>query len=612
MNSPTRSDAERRSLSSSEGKIDADGTAHPAVDVLTFELIRNALGEIADEMMTTLVRTGRSVNTTQALDCSAGIADAQGQLLAQALALPGHMGTFPGVMKVMLEKFGHELRPGDVYVSNDPYSVGLHLPDIVVVRPIFVDDAVVAFALAVVHHVDIGGLAAGGMPTYASEIYAEGLRIPLLRLFDGGKINETLIEIIATNVRVPDLVIGDLKGEAAACFVSQRRLEKLVRDYGIDIFRRATDQLLDYAEIMSRRVYAAWPDGEYRFEDVVDDDGQGTGPLTIRGCLTVRGDEIAIDFAGTDPQVRGSINCPIHSTFAGAVTAVRCILDPAIPANAGLFRAIKVAAPPGCFVNPVEPAATCNRALTLSRVCDVVFGCLAQVVPDRVPACSESMTSPMTFSTRTPEGETLVWVDNHISGRGGCPTMDAQEGIAPFVYNANNGSVEVTEASFPLRFRRFGFVENSEGAGRFRGGIATERLYEVTAPEVILTFRSDRHTSRPWGLAGGLPGQNSSVAVLRGDQHLDVPPKFTRALRRGDVLHSVMQSGGGWGDPLDRDPEAVLTDVLDEKIDPARAECVYGVVLAANRSSIDLGATIALRGRRKAERPSSEMPWVSR
>lgn len=573
------------------------------VDVLTFELIRNSLSEIADEMMTTLVRTGRSVNTTQALDCSAGITDAQGQLLAQALALPGHMGAFPGVMRVVLQKFGGQLRPGDVYVSNDPYSVGLHLPDIVVIRPIFVNHEVLGFALAVVHHVDIGGLAAGGMPTYASEVYAEGLRIPLLRLFDAGRIDETLIEIIRSNVRVPDLVIGDLKGQAAACFVGQQRLERLARDYGPAVFRRAASQLLDYSETLSRGVFAAWADGEYRFDDVVDDDGQGTGPLSIRGCVTVSGDQIAIDFSGTDPQVRGSINCPLHSTFAGAVTAVCCVLDPAIPANAGLFRAIRVTAPPGCFVNPLEPAATCNRALTLSRVCDVVFGCLAQVAPDRVPACSESMTSPMTFSTRSPERETLVWVDNHISGRGGCPTMDAQEGIAPFVYNANNDSVEVTEASFPLRIQRFGFVQCSEGAGRFRGGMATERLYEMTAPDTMVTFRSDRYRSRPWGLAGGLPGQNSSVSILRGNEPVDVPAKFTRALRQGDVLHSVMQSGGGWGDPLDRDPDAVLTDVLDEKIDAARASNIYGVVLAPDQSSVDAHATAALRARRRGPLP---------
>jgi N-methylhydantoinase B len=306
-----------------------------------------------------------------------------------------------------------------------------------------------------------------------------------------------------------------------------------------------------------------------------------------------------IDFSDSDPQVKGPINCPIHSTFAGALTAVQCVLGAAIPANAGMFRVVTVTARPGTFVSPLEPAATCNRALTLSRVADVVFGALAQVVPERVPACSESMTSPMTWSTRTAEGETLVWVDNHISGRGGLPTMDAQEGIAPFVYNANNDSVEVTEASFPLRFKRFGFVAGSEGAGRYRGGMATERIYEVTAPEAMLTFRSDRHTSRPWGLAGGLAGQNSRVSILRDGARIETPPKFTRAMRRGDILHSVMQSGGGWGDPLDREPAAVLEDVLDEKIDRERARGVYGVVITPDGSGVDLAGTNTLRTARR-------------
>lgn len=565
------------------------------VDILTFELIKNNLSEIADEMMTALVRTGRSVNTTQALDCSAGLADAQGQLLAQALALPGHMGTFPGVMKVVFEKFGDDFRPGDIYVSNDPYSVGLHLPDIVLVRPIFHSQELIGFALAVVHHVDIGGLAAGGMPTYATEVYAEGLRIPLVRLYDRGEVNEILLEIIRKNVRVPDLVMGDLMGEVAACHVGQQRLEALVREYGLDTFNRATAQLLDYSERMCRAEIAQWPDGDYRFEDVVDDDAHGTTGLTIRGEVSIIGDRLNIDFSESDRQVRGPVNCPIHSTFAGALTAIQCILGASIPANAGLFRAVTVTARPGTFVSPVEPAATCNRALTLARVADVVFGALAQAVPDRVPACSESMTSPMTWSTRSPEGGSLVWVDNHISGRGGLPTMDAQEGIAPFVYNANNDSVEVTEASFPLRFKRFRMIPDSEGAGRFRGGLATERLYEVVAPEVMLTYRSDRHTSRPWGLAGGHPGQNSRVFISNGDGILQTPPKFTRSLRRGDTLNSIMQSGGGWGNPLERDPDLVLEDVLDEKIGRERARKVYGVVIHPGSSMVDVEATASLR-----------------
>jgi N-methylhydantoinase B len=565
------------------------------VDVLTFELIKNSLSEIADEMMTTLVRTGRSVNTTQALDCSAGIADSEGQLLAQALALPGHMGTFPGVMRVVFDRFGTEFRPGDVYISNDPYSVGLHLPDIVVVRPLFAAGDHIGFALAVVHHVDIGGLAAGGMPTYATEVYAEGLRLPLLRLYDRGQRNETLIDIIRANVRVPDLVIGDLMGEVAACHVGQSRLETLVRDYGIADFRNATRQLLDYSETLCRHMIAGWPDGVYRFEDVVDDDAHGTKALTIRGVVTIEGDSLQIDFSESDPQCRGPINCPIHSTFAGALTAVQCVLGATIPANAGLFRAVSVTARPGTFVSPMEPAATCNRALTLARVADVVFGALAQAVPDRVPACSESMTSPMTWSTRTASGEALVWVDNHISGRGGLPTMDAQEGIAPFVYNANNDSVEVTEASFPLRFERFRLVPNSEGAGRYRGGLATERLYEVVSPWSDLTYRSDRHTSRPWGLAGGHPGQNSEVFIRRDGQRLDTEPKFTRRLQNGDVLHSLMQSGGGWGDPLDRDPLAVLEDVLDEKVGLDRARSIYGVVLTDDGTGVDEQATDRVR-----------------
>ena len=567
-------------------------------DIVTFELIRNGLSEIADEMMTTLYRTGRSVNTTQALDCSAGLTDEKGQLLAQALALPGHLGTFPGVMQTMLARFGGSIQPGDVYVSNDPYSVGLHLPDVVVVRPLFIKKELVAFALTVVHHVDVGGLAAGGMPTYATEIFHEGLRIPPLKLYDRGRLNTTLMEIIGKNVRVPDKVLGDLKGQAAGCFVGQQRLEQLISAYGLGTIRRYAKELLDYTERMTRAELRGWKDGTYKFTDYVDDDGMGTGPIAIRVALTVKGDTLALDFTGTDPQVKGSINCPLHSTRAGAYTAIRCVLNADLPTNAGFFRPITVSAPPATLVSPIEPAATCNRALVLARVADTVFGALAQVVPDRTPACSEAMVSPMTWGVRYPDGRAAVWVDNHMSGRGGTPRMDAQEGVAAWVYNANNTSVEVTEANFPIRVTRFGFIPNSGGPGKYRGSLGTYREFEVLAPEVSLTFRSDRREHRPWGLEGGRPGLASDVSLVRGGKTERMPAKFTTNLYKGDRLCSTMQSGGGYGDPFQRDPARVLKDVLEQKIDADHAREAYGVVIDAATSRIDAEKTRALRAER--------------
>ena len=570
-------------------------------DIIAFELIRSGLSEIAEEMMTTLFRTGRSVNTTQALDCSAGLADAEGQLLVQALALPGHLGTFPGVMEVMFRHFGKAMRPGDIYVSNDPYSVGLHLPDVVAVRPLFVGAELVGFALNVVHHVDVGGLAAGGMPTNATEVYHEGLRIPPLRLYDRGRLNATLIEIVRKNVRVPDMVIGDLKGQAAACFVGQQRMENLVAAYGLPDVRRYGRELLDYTERMTRSDVRDWRDGTYHFKDYVDDDGLGTGPIAIRVALTVRDDSLSLDFDGTDAQVMGSINCPLHSTRAGSYTAIRCVMSADLPTNSGFFRPISVSAPTGTLVNPVEPAATCNRALVLARVADAVFGALAQVVPERTPACSEAMVSPMTWSTRDSDGTVRVWVDNHISGRGGTPRMDAQEGVAAWVYNANNTSVEVTEANFPLAVTRFGFLPSSGGAGKYRGGLATYREFEVLAPEVSLTFRSDRRRFRPWGLMGGGDGGGSDVYLIRNGNKEPLPAKFTMTLRRGDRLHSVMQSGGGYGDPLERDPDLVHRDYLDEKIDAEHARSDYGVVLDEETGTVNAVETERYRGHRRTE-----------
>ena len=569
-------------------------------DIVAFELIRNGLSEIADEMMTTLYRTGRSVNTTQALDCSAGLTDAKGELLAQSLALPGHLGTFPGVMQVMLKHFGASLAPGDVYLSNDPYSVGLHLPDIVVVRPIFIGRTLEAFALSVVHHIDIGGMVAGGMPTYATEVFQEGLRIPPLRLYERGRLNKTFMDILEKNVRVPDKVIGDLLGQAAACHVGQQRVEALVETYGIDTVRRYASELLAYTERMTRSQIRTWRKGVFEFSDFVDGDGMESGPIELHVALTVAGDKLALDFAGTGPQVKGSINCPLHSTKAGASTAIRCVMGTELPTNAGFFRPLSISVPLGTILNPREPASTCNRALVLARTADTVFGALAQIVPDRVPACSEGMCSPMTWSARYPDGTVKVWVDNHISGRGGTPRMDAQEGVAPWVYNANNTSVEVTEANFPLRITSFGFLPDSEGAGRFRGGLSTFREWEVLVPEVTLTFRADRQRYRPWGLHGGAAGHPSAVYLIRDGEMQELPAKFTRTFRKGDRVYSIVQSGGGWGEPRSRDPKLVLRDVLDGKINLERARDIYGVVIDARSGTVDAAGTQTLRGGRSA------------
>lgn len=569
-------------------------------DIVTFELIRNGLLEIADEIMATLYRTGRSVNTTQALDCSAGITDDRGQLLVQALSLPGHQGTFPGVIQVMLAHFRNSLASGDVYISNDPYSVGLHLPDIVVVRPLFAKGELFGFALAVVHHVDVGGLAPGGMPTYATEIFHEGLRIPPLKLYDRGRLNKTLVEIIAKNVRVPEKVMGDLKGQAAACFVGQQRMETLVDTYGLAAVRRYSSELLDYTERVTRAQIGEWKDGTYEFTDYVDDDGMGAGPIGIHAALTVKGETLSLDFAGTAPQVRGSINCPLYSTKAGAYTAIRCVMNAELPTNSGFFRPISITAAEGTIVNPREPAATCNRALVLARVADTVFGALAQVVPDRTPACAEAMVTPLTWGLRHSDGTAKVWVDNHISGRGGCPTMDAQEGVASWVYNANNTSIEVTEAEFPLRITCFGFLPDSEGPGKYRGSLSTLREWEVLAPEVSLTFRADRQKFTPWGLLGGKPGRPSRAYLIRGGKQEELPTKFTMTLKQGDRVCSIMQSGGGYGDPIERDPSSVLQDFLEGKITAQRAKDVYGVVIDQNSACVDETRTREMRRRLQA------------
>jgi len=564
-------------------------------DIITFEVLKHNLASITDEMMLTLQRTGYSPTTTQAFDFSVAVCDPHARMLVQGLAIAGHMGSVPTAVEAIIRKFGHETRPGDVFLLNDPYEGGMHLPDIFVIKPVFMDGYLLAYTCTVVHHTDVGGRAPGSMAHDSTEIYQEGLRLPPVRFYEQGRINSTLVDIITKNVRIPEKVLGDLRAELAASTIGEQRLLELVQQHGREKLMEYFEALMDYSERVSRSVIATWPDGTYAFTDYIDDDGIDARPIPLKVTLTIHGDSLTVDYTGSSPQVRGAINCTLSWTKACTYAAVRAALGVDIPNNDGYFRPIEIIVPGGTILNMRHPAPCAARGMTGHRIQDAVFGALAQAIPDSIPAASMGGTSTGRFGVYGPDGRAKVFYDNVYGTRGATPRNDGPDGLAELGYNLSNVSIEVEEVSFPLRVRRYGLVPDSEGPGKFRGSLGIMREWELLAPEMNITFRSDRRTFPPYGLHGGKPGQPSATRHnTDGDNRL-LPSKINMRFQEGDTLLHVAPSGGGWGDPLERDPEAVVRDWLLDKATAKHAREAYGVVIDEAKREVDEAATAALR-----------------
>lgn len=567
-------------------------------DPIRLALLRNAFEAIADEMAVTVVRTARSYVIKEAMDFSTGLIDGGGNLIAQGLCLPVHMGSFPPTIRSVLDAFGDDLRPGDVYATNDPYVGGsTHLPDIYVFKPIFFEGRLLAFAAAIGHQTDIGGRVAGGNACDNTEIYQEGIRIPPLRLFEGGRLNDTLIQMLRLNVRLPDKVEGDVMATVAACRRGEEGVIELARRYGADVLVADMRALIDQAEQMAREELRQLPDGRWEFEDFLDDDGLGDAPLAIRAAVIKNGGALTIDFTGTCPQVRTSINLPISMTHSGAYAAVRSVLSQDLPTNAGFMRTVTVITEPGSLVHPLLPAPVAARGLTVMRVCEVIWGALAKMLPQKVFACGVQGDFGVTIAGYSPERQPFVLLEFLFGTWGARPDKDANDGLSSLAVNYANSPVEVIEGEQPIRIERYGFRSDTGGAGRYRGGLGLVREYRlVGVDEAVLQVRSDRQKHPPYGLQGGLPGAFASNVLNRGARDEErLPGKFMRTMRRGETYAALLAGGGGWGDPLDRSPGAVLEDVLDEKVSLDRARDAYGVVIDPARMAVDETATVALR-----------------
>jgi N-methylhydantoinase B len=568
------------------------------LDPILLEVFKNGFEAVADEMALILMRTAHSPIVRDAMDYSTALCDPDGQTLAQGLTTPMHLGSFYDAMRHLIVQYAGRIAPGDVFIGNDPYlASGQHLPDIYVIKPIFHGGALCGWATTIAHHVDVGGLVPGSNSIGATEIHQEGLRLPFLKLFDAGVENATLFKIVAANVRMPDQVLGDLKAQLAACRAGEQGFQAMLARYGAQTVARYGDALQDYAEALARAAFGEIQDGVYAFTDHIDGLGEEPESIEFRLKLIVHGSEVTADWTGTSGQVKGGINAPLSFCKSNVYAALRSIMPIDAPNCHGFSRPIHVIAPQGSLVNAVYPAPCGARGITGYRIVDCVFGALAQAVPDRVAADGTGGSTLPSFGGRS-EGRNFVFSECVMGTWGATSTHDGQEGVPHMASNQANVPVEMIEADYPIRIERYGFIADTGGAGRFRGGVGLAREYRVLTDDVYFGVRSDKNAYPPHGLVGGGAGAPSRNLINPGNGERRVPslPMAPITLQRDDVFRHEMAGGGGYGDPLERDPALVREDVLDGKVSPAHARAAYGVVFeTGGAAAIDAEATQVLR-----------------
>jgi N-methylhydantoinase B len=577
----------------------SDVSSGPALDPITFEVVKNALSSTADEMALIIMRSAYSPVVRDSMDYSTALCDRHGQVVAQGLTLAVQLGSFPDCMRILVKDHASTAEPGDVFLFNDPYGAGgQHLPDMYVIKPLFHDGSIEAWACTMAHHCDVGGITPGSSALHATEIFQEGLCLPIVKLHEAGVPNDTLLRIIAKNTRMPTQVIGDLRAQLAACAAGERGYMELLKRHGAGELRRYLEALQDQAERLMRKVIADIPDGRYSFVDWIDGVGEDPTPLRIAVEIVVAGDEISVDFEGTAGQVQAAINCPVAMVNSSTYCAIRCLTNIEIPNCEGYMRPVKIRAPRGSILNPNHPAACAARGVMGYRVFDAIMGAFAGIAPERVIAGGEG--GPTLFAIGGQhEGRPFVLTEVMVGTWGARAAQDGVEGISNPAANLSNNPVELIEAELPLEVLEYSFVPDSGGAGRTRGGLAFSRTFRLLADEAVCTVRSDRRAHPPYGVDGGAPGSGSTNTInpgTAGERALPTMPMEAIKLRKGDIFRHVSAGGGGFGRACDRAPDLVLEDVREGKVGIEAAHEQYGVVIDARSYTVDQAKTNAARG----------------
>ena len=536
-----------------------------AVDPITLEIISSALRSITDETFVALTKSAYSTNIKERRDHSTAIMDPNGRLIAEAAqALPIHIASMNGLVACLLEKFRADIHEGDLFIANDPHTAGgTHLPDIGYALPVFVDGVLFGFVANVAHHADIGGMAPGSMAGGMSEIFQEGLRIPVIKLFRRGEMQSDIMDLLLLNVRVPEERRGDHYAQIAACRLGARRLVEVVDHYRAGVIRTAFDEIVARTERRLRAAIAEVPDGRYTFEDVMDGDGVETVDIPIRLEVVIAGDRAHFDFAGTSPQVKGNVNVTMNATRASVCYALKAMLDPDVPNNEGVLAVAEIVAEPGTMLNAGFPAPVASRAHTCQRIIDVVLGAFREALPDRVIGAANGANTTAVFAGTDPRsGNGYLYLETLGGGMGGRVTKDGKDGVQVGITNTSNLPVEAIEQEYPLRVEEYSLVEDSGGAGRHRGGMGLRRVVRPVDHDCIFNGVGERFRHQPWGVFGGEPGASGRF-LLRdaGGAGTKLPDKCgEHRLARTEAVVIETPGAGGYGPPAERDPDRVATD----------------------------------------------------
>jgi len=581
-----------------------------AVDMITLQVVANALNSITDEMNMALIRTAYSTNIKDRRDCSCAVYTPQGEVICQTeLGSPVHLGIMPSALDSVLARFALEqMDDGDHIVVNVPHPTGPgHLNDITMVSPVFVEGRIAFLVANMAHHVDVGGYAPGSMGVGIREIYQEGLQIPPVKLVKKGVVDRELVAMITQNVRASMEVEGDIYAQMACNNVGRKRLQELAGRTTVDGLNEYIRELFEYSERRIRAGLKAIPDGTYTFEDFIEGTPLTQELIKVKVTVTVHDEEITFDFSGTDPQVNDSLNSNKACVNTACYYIVKVLVDPGLPPNVGSYRPIHIHAPEGTVVNARAPAAIANATIiTAPKIVDALLGALVNAVPNRAAAASNGVTSLFNIGGTDPRtGRLYNYVETYAGGQGAMHNQDGMDAVQCHMTNTRNAPVEVIETAYPLMVRGYGLVPDSDGPGCFRGGLGMRREIRVLSENTALTVSTDRSKLKPWGVYGGMDGGNSACTIEHADGRLEklAYSKMTRPVETGDTVTIVTPGAGGWGDPMTRDPEKVLWDVTEEFVSPERAREQYGVIvekIGHGRYELNMRETEALRSKRNA------------
>jgi N-methylhydantoinase B len=568
------------------------------VDPITFEVVRNALTEVTEMMSLALRRSAYSTNIKTRADFSCAVFDDQLNPVAQSFSQANHLGTLVEMVPIMVAEYGEDnLHPGDVLLGNDPYRGGAHLNDILVLSPVFFGEDRIGWVANLAHHVDVGGGAPASIGAFR-EVYQEGVVIPPVKLVSAGEIVPDVFSLVLSQVRARRETAGDFRAQLAANITGAQRFQALVERYGVEEIRAYIAELIAYTDRRTTTEIARLPHGVYSAEGLLDTDGFTDDPVTLAATITIDDAGVHFDMTGSDPQRRAPVNSTHSQTFSCCAYVLKCLIDPDIPVNAGFYRHVRMTAPLGTVVNAKHPAPVVGGWETNSRLTDVMLKALAPALPELVPAGTKGMICHAGFGGTDPRsGEFYCFLETLAGGYGGRMGLDGPDAVQAHGQNTENAPVEETELNYPVQILRYELVDDSEGAGRWRGGLGLRRDYHFPDHAASFTVLSDRDKWGPHGLFGGLAGERASYILNPDGEAHRLGSKATVELQSGDVVRYETCGGGGYGPPDERDPELVLRDVREGKVSKERAEQTYRVAITPGWT-IDDAATAALRGER--------------